>query len=80
MGGLALRSIRCVVREIAPIIAKAGASYRLDPGSAGSHAKLFIEYRGKTRFTPLSGSPKTIDNAVKYKVADVRRILREMGA
>ncbi len=72
---------REVLKAIEPIVEAAGARcwVELAPGSHGHH-RLVIEFNGQQRFTPLSGSPATIGMAIKYKVSDVKRLLREMTA
>lgn len=77
MAAIEIKPIREVMKAVQPIIDAAGASCRLENGS-GAHPKLIIELNGKTRQTQLSTSPRTNGQAVKYKVSDVRRILREM--
>lgn len=68
-----------VLRSASPLVEAAGAHCRIET-STGGHAKLIIEGFGKTRITPVSSSPKNAGDALKMKLADVRRILREMQA
>lgn len=72
---------REVLKAVEPIIEAAGGRcwVELAPGHTGHH-RLMIELNGQTRFTPLSGTPSTIGMAIKYKSADVRRIIRELSA
>jgi hypothetical protein len=67
------------MKVIEPLIAKAGARCRIEPGS-GAHPKLIIEFNGHSRQTQLSTSPRTNGMAIKYKTSDVKRLLRELGA
>lgn len=66
------------MKVVQPIIDAAGAHCRLE-GGTGSHPRLYIELNGHARFTPLSTSPRTLAQSIKYKVSDVRRILRELA-
>lgn len=72
---------REVLKAVEPIIEAAGGRcwVELAPGHTGHH-RLMIELNGKQRFTPLSGSPATIGMAIKYKISDVNRIIRELTA
>lgn len=72
---------REVFKAVEPMILAAGGRCWVEtaPGHGGHH-RLIIELNGRQRFTPLSGSPATIDMAIKYKTSDVRRLLKEMDA
>lgn len=79
MGAVDVKPIREVMKAIEPVIAKAGAHCRVE-GGTGGHARLYIGLNGQERFTPLSTSPRTTAQAIKYKLSDVKRILRELAA
>lgn len=79
MAGVEVKPIREVMKVVQPLIEQAGARCRLE-GGTGAHARLYIELNGRERFTPLSTSPRTIAQAIKYKTSDVKRILRELTA
>jgi len=78
MAATDVKPIREVMKIVQPIVDAAGARCWVD-GGTGGHAKLYIELNGQTRFTPLSGSPRTVAQAAKYKASDVKRLLREMA-
>lgn len=80
MGAVNTKFAREVVHAVEDLCREAGATVRVDTGSGRGHGKLVISINGKERSTPLSGTPRLIDQAVKHKVADVRRILREIAA
>lgn len=69
---------RKLMKVIEPIVEDAGGRCWLENGSERGHAKLRVEINGKTRFTPISCSPRTTDQAIKYKLSDVKRLIREM--
>lgn len=79
MAAVDIKPIREVMKVVQPLIDKAGAHCRLEGGSGG-HARLYIELNGREQFTPLSTSPRTTAQAVKYKTSDVKRLLRELAA
>ena len=79
MAAVEVKPIREVMKAVQPIIDKAGARCRLENGTGG-HARLYIELNGREQFTPLSASPRTTTQAIKYKTSDVKRILRELAA
>lgn len=70
---------KTVFRQAKVIVEEAGAHCRMETGTGG-HPKLVIEGWGHVRKTPVSVSPRDEGNAVKMKLCDVRRILREMQA
>lgn len=78
MAAIDIKPIREVMRVIQPLVDKAGARCRVEHGT-GAHPKLIVELNGKSRQTQLSTSPRTNGNAVKYKVSDVKRLIREMA-
>lgn len=80
MGAVNTKFAREVVKAIEGICHDAGATVRVETGSAQGHGKIVISMNGKERWTPLSCSPRTLDQAIKYKMSDVRRILREIAA
>lgn len=43
------------------------------------HAKLVCQCRGKTRITPVAGTPTDRDTTRRLKLQDVKRIFREMS-
>lgn len=69
---------RKLMKIIEPLVTAAGGRCWLENGSAHGRAKLRVEIGGQTRFTPVSCSPRTTDQAIKYKVSDVKRLIREM--
>lgn len=77
MAAVDIKPVRDVMKVIQPIVDKAGAYCRIE-GGTGAHPKLVIEMNGKSRQTPLSTSPRAIDQSIKYKISDVKRLLREM--
>jgi hypothetical protein len=79
MGAVAVKPVRDVMKAIQPIIDEAGAYCRIENGT-GHHPKLVVEYNGRSMQTQLSTSPRVTGNAIKYKISDVKRILRELGA
>lgn len=79
MGATDTSSTRKLLKIIEPIVHAAGGRCYTDHGSASGHAKLWIEINGQKRFTPLSSSPRTVDQAIKYKISDVKRLIREMS-
>lgn len=50
-----------------------------EEAGSGAHPKLIIEYNGQERHTQLSTSPRVTGQAIKYKLSDVKRMMREMG-
>lgn len=79
MSAVDVKPIREVMKVVQPIIDKAGARCWIE-NTGGAHARLYVEINGRSKFTPLSGSPRTTAQAVKYKASDVKRILRELAA
>lgn len=79
MGAIDIKPVREVMKAIQPIIDAAHAHCRIEPGT-GHHPKLVIELNGKSRHTQLSTSPRVTGNAIKYKISDVKRLLRELAA
>lgn len=79
MGAVDIKPVREVMKAIQPIIDAADAHCHVEAGT-GHHPKLIIEYNGKTRQTQLSTSPRVTGMAIKYKISDVKRLLRELGA
>lgn len=77
MAAIDIKPVRDVMKVIQPIIDKAGAHCRIESGS-GAHPKLVIEMNGKSRQTQLSTSPRAVDQSIKYKISDVKRLIREM--
>lgn len=77
--GAVCRFGKDVFRKAQPIVKAAGAHCRIEETS-GHHPKLVIEGWGRVRKTPVSVSPKNAGDALKMKMADVRRLLREMQA
>lgn len=69
---------REIERAIGPLLARHGATGTIEPNDP--HAHLVVCWRGLKRFTPVSSSPRDGDVAVKKKLSDVRRLLRDMGA
>lgn len=71
---------RAVLKAIKPIVEAVGGKCWVSnpPGNKG-HQRLMIEVGGAIRFTPLSGTPRLIDQAIKHKVSDVKKLLREMS-
>lgn len=78
MAAIEQGSTRKLMKVIQPIVDNAGGRCWLENGAERGHAKLRIEINGKTRFTPISCSPRTQDQAIKYKISDVKRLIREM--
>lgn len=78
MGAIDIKPIREVMKVIQPLVDKAGAYCRVEAGT-GHHPKLVVGLNGKERQTQLSTSPRVTGNAIKYKVSDVKRLLREMA-
>jgi hypothetical protein len=74
------RAGREVLKAIEPVVAKAGGRCWIEDPSGRGHQRLFVEYGGKSLFTPLSGTPRLVDQAIKHKLADVRRLLAQLGA
>jgi hypothetical protein len=72
---------RAVLKAVEPIVRKAGAQCRMElaPGHGGHH-RLVLLFNGQERFTPISSSPANADRAIWYKLNDVKKLLREMGA
>lgn len=79
MGAIDIKPVREVMKVIQPLVDAANAHCRIEAGS-GHHPKLVIELNGKTRQTQLSTSPRVTGNAIKYKISDVKRLLRELAA
>ena len=79
MAAVDVKPIREVMKVVQPIIDKAGARCWLQE-TTGPHARLYVELNGRSMFTPLSTSPRTMAQAAKYKASDVKRILRELAA
>lgn len=79
LASLSTKHARDLMRAIEPIMAAAGGTCRLDPGGT-KHGKLFLLWHGRERHVPVASSPRDSDVAVKKKISDVRRLLREMGA
>lgn len=79
MAAVDVRPIREVMKVIQPIVDQAGARCWLE-SSNGPHARLYVEMNGRSMFTPLSTSPRTNGQAIKYKTSDVKRMLRELAA
>lgn len=69
---------REIERAIGPLLAEHGATSAIETGE--HHPHLIISWRGDKRFSPISSSPRDGDVAVKKKLSDVRRLLRDMGA
>lgn len=79
--GPARKFHRKVFARAKVLVAEAGGTCHFDPGGHSRHAKLRITLRGSTRCTPIAGSPTSdMEDAIRMKLADVRRILREMTA
>jgi hypothetical protein len=78
MAAIEIKPVREVMKVIRPFVESVGGRCRVAPGS-GAHPKLIIEYNGQERQTQLSTSPRTSGMAIKYKLSDVKRLLREMG-
>lgn len=78
MGAISTKFHREVLAQAKEIVAAVGGSCRLIHGHGG-HGKLIISLNGKERETPIACTPRCADNSVYMKLADVRRILREMG-
>jgi hypothetical protein len=72
------KSGREVFKAMRPIIEAAGATCWLEPPSGRGHFRLIIELHGKKRFTPISGTPRRLDQSIKQKTSDVHRLLREL--
>ena len=66
------------LKAVESIVLDAGGHCRLDVGSRTGHAKIIVELNGQQRVTSLSVSPRNPGDAVKYKVSDIKRLLREM--
>jgi hypothetical protein len=79
MAAIDIKPVREVMKAIQPIVDAAHARCRIEAGT-GHHAKLIIELNGRSRQTQLSTSPRVTGNAVKYKISDVKRLLRELAA
>ncbi|MES0071883.1 hypothetical protein [Mesorhizobium sp. M0058] len=79
MAAMSGRYFRQLLIEVGEIVRGAGGKCRLERGRSRGHRKLVIEIDGKRRETPVSGTPGCIENAINMKLADVRRILREVG-
>ncbi|RVC47610.1 hypothetical protein EN781_00290 [Mesorhizobium sp. M4A.F.Ca.ET.090.04.2.1] len=77
MGAISRKFHRDLIGEAKEIVEAAGGTCRLERGR-GPHGKLVISLSGKTRTTAVSCSPRCSDNSIYMKLADVRRILREM--
>ena len=77
MGAVDIKPVREVMKVIQPIVDAANAYCRVEAGT-GHHPKLIIEKNGKSRQTQLSTSPRVTGNAIKYKISDVKRLLREL--
>jgi hypothetical protein len=76
MGAVSRKFHRDVMDQARAICAAAGASCWFETGT-GKHGKFIISKDGKRRSTPVSTSPRS-DDALAMKLADIRRILREM--
>lgn len=79
MGAIDIKPIREVMKVIQPIVDDAGAYCRVEAGK-GHHPKLVVGKNGRELHTQLSTSPRVTGNAVKYKVSDVKRLLRELAS
>lgn len=72
---------RAVLRAIEPIVASSGGRCWMENAAGGhGHQRIIISIGKHTRFTPLSNSQRLIDQAIKHKVADVRKLLAEIRA
>lgn len=72
---------RAVLKAVEPIVLAAGARCWVESAAGGhGHQRLIVELGSQTRFTPLSNSPRLIDQAIKHKLADVRKLLAEMAS
>lgn len=68
-----------VLRGAQSLVEPLGGHCRLEHGT-GPHAKLVIEIGALRRTLALSVSPRSTDDALKMKMADVRRLLRQEAA
>lgn len=78
MGAISGKFHRRVFTQAQELVAAAGGKCLLDTGNSG-HGKLIIVIGDKRRTTPISCTPRRFDEAIQMKLADVRRILREMA-
>lgn len=78
MAAIDIKPVREVMKVIKPYVESAGGYCRVEAGS-GAHPKLIIEYNGQERHTQLSTSPRVTGQAIKYKLSDVKRMMREMS-
>lgn len=79
MGAISKKFHRLALSAAQKVVEAAGGSCHLVRGNAG-HGKMVIEIDGKRRTTPMSCTPRAdIEDAIRMKICDVRRILREMG-
>lgn len=69
---------RAVLKAISPLIEASGARCWIADPTGRGHQRLVISLNGQERFTPLSGTPRLVDQAIKHKIADVRKLLSGM--
>lgn len=79
MGSVSGKIHKEIMAAVQPIVEAAGARCWFDTGSTHGHGRLIVELNGRTRFSPMSSTPRSKD-AVKFKISDVKRILRELAA
>ena len=69
---------RDILKALSPIVEAAGARCWISDPAGRGHQRLVVSLNGQERFTPLSGTPRLIDQAIKHKIADVRKLIAEM--
>lgn len=79
MSGRRPKHVRLILMQAERIVAAHGLTLACE-AHGGNHRKLVIEGRGQRRVTPLSSTPTDCGNAVRFKLLDVKRIVREMCA
>lgn len=78
MGAISGRYARAVMAAAEPLVSALGGHCWLDTGSDHGHGRLMVKVGTKVRSTPMSSTPRNVDDAVKRKICDLKRMLREM--
>ncbi len=74
------KSGRRALKLAQPIVEAAGGTCWLEDPPGTGHQRLIVELGGRTRFTPVAGSPRDMDVMLKHKLIDVKRLLEELRA